>query len=87
MNNASAIADVLTKSSSLPNTISPLVMDLNKKAWTVELEYFTAETASADLEEAFGKPRSRIPFVSKTWHVDGTTVVQRGRHVTVIDWF
>ena len=74
-------------SRALPAVVTPMTMDLDRKAWTVQLEYLTSTMASVTLDELFGPPDSSVPFVQRRWSFAGARVTQRGRRVTVTELF
>lgn len=62
-------------------------MDLDRKAWTVGLEFLTAAIAADALTERLGPPDSSLFWVTRRWTFAGTTVLQTGRHVVVLEKF
>jgi hypothetical protein len=71
-----------------PVAASELTMDMDRQAWTLQLQFLTGSFASSALEERLGPPDSqRLLGLVKRWSFAGTTVEQRGRLVTVSEPF
>ena len=67
-----------------PTACSYTTMDVDR--WSVELEYAAAEVAAIALD-ALGEPDFKVFSLVRRWNFAGTTVVQRGRKVTVSERF
>lgn len=76
---------LLKAKDSLPTKVGHATMDMDRKAWTIELEYLTTGMATAALGERLGVPDSSIPLVGKRWTFAGCTIIQRGKQVTVLE--
>jgi hypothetical protein len=88
MDATSNVVSWISKSNAVPVACSGLTMDLDRRAWTMALEYLTASLAASALEERLGPPDSRILLgLVKRWNFAGTTVELRGRVATVAEPF
>lgn len=70
MDAATNVANWIAKSNASPALLEGMTLDLDRRAWTMQLEYLSGPIASASLDELLGEPDLNIPFIVRRWTFD-----------------